>query len=444
MALSDKDMKMVSQIAYIDFGVDKNQISNYNLRELLYNSGEYESACAYLNDVKKSGNAADIKMAQDTVDLYNEIMDPNSKYGNWVIRDFDDRNADNGFYGCLIETGDGEAAIGFRGSEDMSDPENLIDDWIKADFGLLNSTETSQQESARNYMQRIADKYGDQYDSFELTGHSLGGNLAEHAAITAPDAIKGKIVRVLSIDGPGFSDEYIVAHKQDIDEVAGVLEHHQYSPVGALLNKLPGERYRTIQVIEEGETLENSFNRHSTAYIKYDENGNVINGTRDPVSAALNNISNVADDTTRLPGIYGALSFLPLILSPFLIIPSTYEAIKEIIREMKEYSERRREQSIAGKADFTVKPTLLANSSEEIKNYSTQINAAYESVKDIHREMSVVLKAASLFTICYRLNKYVRDLSKEKSKMDRMMTAARTCATCYTTSENQVVSGAVV
>ena len=43
---------------------------------------------------------------------------------NWSLADVHDTNSVNGFYGCVIDTGDGNAALSFRGSENMTKTEN--------------------------------------------------------------------------------------------------------------------------------------------------------------------------------------------------------------------------------------------------------------------------------------------------------------------------------
>lgn len=449
MASSDRDLTVATQIAYMDFKVPKTQINKYTLRELMQMDrqnpeGLYNQQQAEIDRCKASGDTAGLKMAQDKMNIYNEILSNDSKYGDWRIVDIEDQNSENGFYGCLIETGDKEAIVGFRGSENMKDPSNLLNDWIDADVGLLNSTETRQQEAATQYMNKIAEKYGDEYDSFELTGHSLGGNLAAHATITAPDEIKGKIVRTLSIDGPGFSDEYIRAHSDEIDEMSGLIDHYQYSLVGALLNPLPGEHFRTIQTTEDAEN--EPFNRHSTAYIKFDKNGEVSDGEMDDLAAKMNGVSNYADDESSWGGIFGALQILPLLIidGGYAFVTGGEDAVWNFFRDYSTDYSRYRKNNIAGKADFKIQPVILSNAAEEIGNYSSQIDNMSENLRSIKNEMSLVLKAASLFTLCFKLNKYIRDLEKEKSKMDRMMTAARTCAEYYNTYESRVVSGAAV
>ena len=174
MSYSDKDMRAATQVAYMNFdAADVKLHPDWTIKEHFEHNQR-------LADEWRSDDPA----------LYKEITEGN--YQNWKLIDYRDKNAADGFVGCCIDTGGGNAIVGFRGSESY-DTEQVINDWVLADGGLMNSTETSQQHSAQEYIKYINDKYGNDYDSFSLTGHSLGGNLAEHAAITAPDDFYAKI-----------------------------------------------------------------------------------------------------------------------------------------------------------------------------------------------------------------------------------------------------------
>lgn len=48
----------------------------------------------------------------------------------WNISGVHNTNSQNGFYACIIETAPREAAVGFRGSEDMGDLSNVANDWV--------------------------------------------------------------------------------------------------------------------------------------------------------------------------------------------------------------------------------------------------------------------------------------------------------------------------
>ena len=64
---------------------------------------------------------------------------------SWSIAAVHDTNAKNGFYSCVIVTGEGEAAMAFRGSESFG-TENWMPDWVKADMYLINGDATRQQQ----------------------------------------------------------------------------------------------------------------------------------------------------------------------------------------------------------------------------------------------------------------------------------------------------------
>lgn len=207
----------------------------------------------------------------------------------WIIKEVADDNVNSGFYACLIDTRDGEAVLGFRGSETYG--EQWVNDWGKADYGLLNSVGTEQQRKAKDFTRFINDKYGDFYRSYNFTGHSLGGNLAEHATVTAPDGMP--IGRCLNLDGPGFSDEYIAVHRAEIAQHGQYIDHYQYSAVGSLLFSLPLTNYQTIQA--NGEGLE----RHSTSNIEFDADGQAQPGERDVWSV----LADAASKGVELSGI---------------------------------------------------------------------------------------------------------------------------------------------
>ena len=158
-----------------------------------------------------------------------------------IVATGDDENA-SGMYGCMIDDGQGNAIFSFRGSEALGDISNpqFIKDWLEGDAGLIDSTGTYQQERARKFVEKMYEQYGDYYDGFDFTGHSLGGNLAMDAAITAPEGMRGRINQVYGFDSPGFSNEYMEKYADQINEIKGHMKHLVWSPVGALLNSPVG------------------------------------------------------------------------------------------------------------------------------------------------------------------------------------------------------------
>ncbi len=215
---------------------------------------------------------------------------------NWIVRDLRDDQHGSGLYACLLDTGRGNALVAFRGSESDT-VENIVKDWIISDVGLLNSSETPQQKAARIYIQDIEEKYGKEYRSYSFTGHSLGGNLAEHAAITAPESVKRKLKTCVNLDGPGMSAKYLISHASDYKETANAIRHCQWSWVGALLMPVPGTIVEKVaaQTPEKGGSLKSALWRHETVNVEFDEGGSFVSGEKDTLAKSVDYTSSVLD-----------------------------------------------------------------------------------------------------------------------------------------------------
>lgn len=197
----------------------------------------------------------------------------------------------------LLETDSGHAIIAFRGSE-SKDYNQVLKDWINADFGLLMARDTVQQKNAADYMAEINQKYS--YPYYAVTGHSLGGNLAEHAAIAAPDDMRGRIYQAVSFDGPGYSGEYIERNKDLIARVAHPVVHYRWSLIGALLTQPTCAVSRVIQVTEDirsNTDKEALYMRHGTPFIEWNGGESVVDGTEDLLAFAMGKWSLKVDET---------------------------------------------------------------------------------------------------------------------------------------------------
>lgn len=269
MAYSDKDLREFTQIAYTDFSSSAEDL-------LKDTNGNGSSSGITLEKLEE-----DLRKTSDHPDIKYNITDSQRK--DWKIVSIHDTNARNGFYACIVETSPGNAVVCFRGSEDPGKLDNVINDWIYADFGLLNSTCTNQQAEVERFLADNKDLLS-KYDNITMTGHSLGGNLAEYATIMSYKyGLNTKIKQCVSMDGPGFSDEFINANKEHIADMKGVMKHYRWSVVGDLLCDLPGVTYQYVQVNENKVNEEHSalgalVQRHDTKYLEYDDNGNLILG----------------------------------------------------------------------------------------------------------------------------------------------------------------------
>lgn len=300
MAYTDYEMKLTTQIAYMDF--DKKVLKEHggecDIRTLLSNDESY-----YQDLQDKLANATDDisrDQIQGQIDTYNMLTDKDSPYGDWKIVDIEDQNEETGFRACLIETDEKEAIIGFRGSESY-DLQQVKNDWIDADLKLLNNKETLQQENAKSYVEEIWKNYGTRYDSFAMTGHSLGGNLAFSAALDAPDKMQEKITQVVSMDGPGYSNKFLESRADDIEKMAPKMEHIKWSWVGGLMNQVPGVKEVNVEVQKEPDNIAQKVKyglfRHDTCFVQFDENGKAIRADKEnSLSVKLGNMSRNLDE----------------------------------------------------------------------------------------------------------------------------------------------------
>lgn len=222
-----------------------------------------------------------------------------AEINSWNISGVHNTNSQNGFYACIIETAPGEAAVGFRGSEDMGDLSNVANDWVGADIGLVNSTCTNQQEEVERFLKKYQGQLNG-YDSVAMAGHSLGGNLAEYATIVSYKyGLDDNITQCVSMDGPGFSKEFIDKYREQIEKMSGIMYHPRWSFVGTMLNDLSGVEYQYVEVSSDANAIDdadyNAATRHDTKYLVYDENGNLVEGEQDALSKITSVISEGVD-----------------------------------------------------------------------------------------------------------------------------------------------------
>lgn len=282
MAYTDQETRAFTQIAYAELskGYDALRMQNPDRTSFT------------LEELKEASILAGVKESE--LSQLNCLTDEQMK--NWKISAVHDQNDVNGFYACVIETGPGEAAVGFRGSEGMGELDNVVNDWVGADIGLVNSTCTNQQSEVERFLEKYKDQLNG-YDNLAMAGHSLGGNLAEYATIVSSEyGLDDNIKQCVSMDGPGFSKEFIDKHREQIEKMSDVMYHPRWSFVGTMLNDLPGVNYEYVEVAnKDGIDDYNALTRHSTEYLVYDENGKLIPGNQDTLSKITSVISKGVD-----------------------------------------------------------------------------------------------------------------------------------------------------
>ncbi len=198
-------------------------------------------------------------------------------------------------YACFVDQ-DGNATVIFRGTATTKE-------WDDNGKGAYEY-DTQEQIEALKYINSL------EYTDITVTGHSKGGNKAQYVAIFSP-----KVGRCVSIDGQGFSKEFISKYEDKIEENKKkiISINAKYDYVNCLFNSI-SEKNNYIKT----EIQINPFDYHK-ASILLDENGNLRDETSEAEFAKTINyfsssiISNLPDDL-RFLVIDGVVNVIELIL----------------------------------------------------------------------------------------------------------------------------------
>lgn len=327
MAVKEGSLLAATQIAYADldeafYNLSKNG-EGITLTEAVIYAKKHKNELGglgnyiegYDEDVK--GNIINVRFKQG----YGNI-------GDWkIFEPVNDNIKDGtGLYACILDIGSARI-LACRGSEgagnfltnDIS-RRNIDQDWIEADFMLLNSVQTKQEEALRKYMTDNADLLSEK--PWTATGHSLGGALADHAAVVSAEENIGNFSGAVNFDGPGHSQEYIKKHSAALKRVSGKMTHKKASIVGNLLFDFPGAKQEYIKTSNESRFVDKDgsplstiagkkalFLKHDTQYWVLDEDGSTIAGEQLTAEWAIEKLSKIIE---RLPSPVG--NMLPAIL----------------------------------------------------------------------------------------------------------------------------------
>lgn len=139
------------------------------------------------------------------------------------------------FSAVTFVTDDGTVFVAYRGTDES------IVGW-KEDFNMAFLSPVPGQELSVEYLNTVACRIR---EPFFVGGHSKGGNLAVYSAMNCRPEVRDKIVKIYSMDGPGFRPEVLKEGKFDLiaDRVIKILPHS--SLVGMLF-----ESNLNFQVVE--------------------------------------------------------------------------------------------------------------------------------------------------------------------------------------------------
>lgn len=152
------------------------------------------------------------------------------RFKNMQVTDYiktDDKEAEKQFGAITIHISEKEMYISYIGTD------STINGW-KEDFNMSFMDNVPCQISGKEYAKNIAKKYTDK--KIRIGGHSKGGNVAIYSAITLPEEIQNRIIKVYNYDGPGFSKDMI--NKYGNSKIISKIETYipQDSIIGRILN----------------------------------------------------------------------------------------------------------------------------------------------------------------------------------------------------------------
>lgn len=435
---SNAEMMLASQIAYLDLKGNNTNLGK-QIDNILYSYGEQDADGTWKLKPEYEGIKGiedEFSGAKNVLKIANE-SGVGERWRNWNIVDVDDNQEETGYFGMMIDTGDGNAVIASRGSE-STDPATMYKDWGEADFGLLDSTLTKQQARAEKFMEQLYYKYGDQYNKFSVGGHSLGGNLAMHMTITAPAGMREKIDRCTNLDGPGFSEEYLEKHREDIEKVRNLLEHFKWSIVGNLLfDVVPEEKVQRIK--SEGSVGEN----HLLKYVQYDEHGNFIKDEQDGWEKTVEIISRHVDsmgwEVLDLAAITSGLAAwyfnLAAIAKAYSFVVRNFDELKS---KLKSISDNIYYGYIAPQVSgsYEVNNKSLSNVANEIRKLEKELGYYNDDVEKIRKNLKVWTTSGAYYRskiVCIQ-----NGLESDLKKLKKMAQIADNAAKQYHSVDMQV------
>lgn len=243
MAFTELEMSILAQLAYRD--IDYKEAAEEPLYEVLKTN----------RDWLVSGLGPTYEKYVDN--LMNKVEGQ-----NYVIAG-SEHDKLSGFAAFAVSTPENDVVVASRGTQ-MSKINDLL-----TDGGLAMAVETQQHRDMEKFVNRL-EKRG--YDGFYFTGHSLGGNLATHGAVTVDDP--SKVRGVYTYNAPGFNETYWSLHGDRLRALRFCIVNYQneYDYVSSIL-RVPGK----VIIIESSvATGHLGFDDHSINAFTIDENGSFV------------------------------------------------------------------------------------------------------------------------------------------------------------------------
>lgn len=180
---------------------------------------------------------ADERFARDNRALFEAMLE-SARFGGMRMNYYADvveTDRETQFSAITFLLEDQTIYIACRGTDET------IVGW-KEDFNMAFLFPVPGQEHCLDYVCRVAGRIP---GTFYLGGHSKGGNFAVYAAMMCPEQVRERILKVYSMDGPGFRPEIRekCGYEKIADRIVKILPHS--SVIGMLFET--DTRYRVVE-----------------------------------------------------------------------------------------------------------------------------------------------------------------------------------------------------
>ena len=232
---NEVDSVVLSMVCFLDFtGIvpNPNEGGSITLREAMGHiprsyEGERRLGAILPDDILRMAHAAGAAPRYEDAELF-------------AFENIIDEEKEMQFCALSFRLSDGSLFVAFRGTDDT------LVGW-KEDFNMTFMSHVPAQERAAAYLNHVAAR---QEGPIRTGGHSKGGNLAIWAAVHSNAAVRGRIVRAYSNDGPGFTAEMLAGEAYQSMRDRCINYVPQSSLVGMLMEH--DENYRIIYSEKSG------------------------------------------------------------------------------------------------------------------------------------------------------------------------------------------------
>lgn len=411
MAFTDAEMAVLSELTYSNSSFTGNDLGN----TLKTFKGKLES-----------------NLGPQYEDVINGLIKKIQGKDYKVVNTY---NKSTGFGAFAVIDSSGEATVAARGTDGfhLNDKESLKDIFY-GDLGLImGNGKTSQHKDMEKFIVYLSENK--KVNSFDFTGHSLGGNLAMYGAIYAAKLGK-KVNKVFAINAPQFSDIFMLSHLKEINKIKGVTKQiqNQYDIVSSINEK---NAFGTVEIGKSIDTNKNvfDFNDHSSGFFALKGDGfetgyQKMFFTDFSISAA----------TSAMPG---ALAFAPRTVVNLLLMAFIGVALDWVGAKLHEAILKR-----AGGINKAKKHPYFKVDTVKLKDCASRISNCSRQAKQLGHELgglySAVLSSDGLINGAKNINRLSRceDISQlANSQLDVISRYLYTIADKFEKAELNIQRG---